>query len=184
MGSAVSLQRELDRICESSDTSSREGLSYLLRGATSALLKHQQYWISGHSSVITSYSPERAEEQFDELSTAERNKFDDETLVNVNNHKIKITMETIATGTINEYIVVTILVEAMRKILIPVINGNEDLTQALELLKSFPKARINAVEVLWTPQQENDTLPEEERDGRVAILGAYAFNPLRCFLTP
>ncbi|KAJ4828207.1 hypothetical protein Tsubulata_040702 [Turnera subulata] len=148
MGSAVSLQRDLDRICESSDTSSREGLSYLLRGATSALLKHQQYWISGHSSVITSYSPERAEEQFDELSTAERNKFDDETLVNVNNHKIKITMEKIATGTINEYIVVTILVEAMSKILIPVINGNEDLTQALELLKSFPKARIN-VSIKW-----------------------------------
>ncbi|KAJ4828205.1 hypothetical protein Tsubulata_040698 [Turnera subulata] len=162
-GSAVTLQRDLDRICKSSNTSSREGLSRLLRETTSALLKHQNYWISGHLYMTITEYPEWARAHFKELSTAERKKFDKETLVNLNNQKHRIfATDRIATGVINEYIVVTILVKAWSRRSIPVINGHEDLKNALGSLQFYDRSCISAVQVLWTPQQENDILPESE----------------------
>jgi uncharacterized membrane protein len=62
----------------------------------------------------------------------------------------------------NEYIVVTILVAAEGEYKLPTINSNADLKDALRKLGSIPVDSIQAVEVLWTPQDENDTLSERE----------------------
>ncbi|THG18190.1 hypothetical protein TEA_026043 [Camellia sinensis var. sinensis] len=45
---------------------------------------------------------------------------------------------------------------------LPAINGSADLKEALQKLASIPASRTLAVEVLWTPQNENDTLSERE----------------------
>lgn len=163
LGLARSLQRDLNRIAEIGDTSSSEGLRYILTETTLALLRHPDYCISGYSSVDIKGSMEDGEKRFNQLSIEERGKFDEETLVNVNNIRKQSTATGGRTnGFSNEYIVITILVAAEGLHKLPAINGSGDLKEALQKIGSIPSSRLLAVEVLWTPQNENDTLSERE----------------------
>lgn len=162
LGMARSLQKDLNRIAEVADTSTPEGLSYVLTETTLALLRQPDFCISGYSSVDVKRSIEDGEKRFNQLSIEERGKFDEETLVNVNNIKRKGTRSQRANGFSNEYIVITILVAAEGVTKLPAINSSADLKEALQKLASIPSRRTMAVEVLWTPQNENDTLSERE----------------------
>lgn len=162
LGMGRALQRDLNRIAETADTSTPAGLSYVLTETTLALLRHPDYCISGYSSVDIKRSMEDGEKRFNQLSIEERGKFDEETLVNVNNIKRQSTTSQRASGFSNEYIVITILVAAEGVHKMPAINGGRDLKEALQKLGSIPSSKILAVEVLWTPQNENDTLSERE----------------------
>uniref|UniRef100_A0A7C8YYP4 Uncharacterized protein n=1 Tax=Opuntia streptacantha TaxID=393608 RepID=A0A7C8YYP4_OPUST len=162
LGMARSLQSDLNRIAESADTSTPEGLSYVLTETVLALLRHPDYCISAYSSVDVKRSIEEGEKRFNQLSIEERGKFDEETLVNVNNIKRQSTKTMRSTGFSNEYIVITILVAAEGVHKLPAITNSLDLKEALQKLASIPSKKIMAVEVLWTPQNENDTLTERE----------------------
>ncbi|KAK6243221.1 hypothetical protein QUC31_009630 [Theobroma cacao] len=162
LGMGRSLQKDLNRIAEVADTSTSEGLSFVLTETTLALLRHPDYCISGYSSVDAKRSIDDGEKRFNQLSIEERGKFDEETLVNVNNIKRQSTTSRKASGFSNEYIVITILVAAEGLHKLPPINGSRDLKEALQKLASIPTSKILAVEVLWTPQNENDTLSERE----------------------
>nr|XP_023904150.1 uncharacterized protein LOC112015917 [Quercus suber] len=162
LGMGRSLQMDLNRIAETADTSSSSGLSFVLTETTLALLRHPSYCISGYSAVDIKRSMEDGEKRFNQLSIEERGKFDEETLVNVNNIKKQSTSSQRANGFSNEYIVITILVAAEGVHKLPTINGSGDLKEALQKLGSIPSSKILAVEVLWTPQNENDTLSERE----------------------
>ncbi|XP_020100316.1 uncharacterized protein LOC109718470 [Ananas comosus] len=162
LGMARSFQRELDRIAESADTSTPEGLNYVLQETVLALLRHPDCCISAYSYVDVKRSIESGEKRFSQLSIEERGKFDEETLVNVNSIKRHKTTSQKASGFSNEYIVVTILVAAEGVHKLPVINSSADLKEALQKLGSIPPSKTLAVEVLWTPQNENDTLSERE----------------------
>ncbi|KAG6618200.1 hypothetical protein I3842_Q120300 [Carya illinoinensis] len=162
LGMGRSLQRDLNRIAETADTSSSAGLSYVLTETTLALLRHPDYCISGYSFVELKRSMEDGEKRFNQLSIEERGKFDEETLINVNNIKKQSTGNQRSNGFRNEYIVITILVAAEGVHKLPTINGSGDLKEALQKLGSIPSSKILAVEVLWTPQNENDTLSERE----------------------
>ncbi|XP_027349783.1 uncharacterized protein LOC113861272 [Abrus precatorius] len=162
LGMGRSLQRDLNRIAEVADTSTSEGLNYVLTETTLALLRHPDYCISAYSSVDIKRGMEDGEKRFNQLSIEERGKFDEETLVNVNNIKRQSTRSQRANGFSNEYIVITILAAAEGEHKLPSINGSRDLKEALQKLGSIPSSKLLAVEVLWTPQNENDTLSERE----------------------
>ncbi|XP_062005349.1 uncharacterized protein LOC133722473 [Rosa rugosa] len=162
LSTARTLQKDLDQIAETADTSTRKDLSRVLTEATAALLRHPHHCISGYSSVAPKESVKDAQKCFNQVSLEERAKFDEETLVNVNNIKRKSTTK-IPKGLQNQYIVVTVLVGVkglMHKF--PTINDNSDLNEALQNLRSIPSRDLLAVRVLWTPQQENGTLSEQE----------------------
>jgi hypothetical protein len=78
------------------------------------------------------------EERFNQLSLEERGKFDEETLVNVNNLRRRMMAAPKADRFNNEYIVVTILVAAEGEYKLPTINSNADLKDALRKLGSIP----------------------------------------------
>jgi uncharacterized membrane protein len=162
LGLGRTLQQDFNRLAESSDTSTPEGLSYVLTEATLALLRHPDYCISCYSSVDVKPSIEKGEKRFNQLSIEERGKFDEETLVNVNSIKRQSSKIRKASGFSNEYIVVTILMAAEGIHKLPPINGTTDLKEALLKLGSIPRNKIMAVEVLWTPQNEADALSERE----------------------
>uniref|UniRef100_A0A0D6QSM4 DUF1517 domain-containing protein n=1 Tax=Araucaria cunninghamii TaxID=56994 RepID=A0A0D6QSM4_ARACU len=164
LGMARSLQRDLDRIAETADTSTPKGLNYVLTETALALLRHPDFCVSGYSLADIKRSMEGGEERFNQLSIEERGKFDEETLVNVNSmwkrqqSRIKQRSDAFA----NEYIVVTIIVAAEGEHKLPTINSSADLREALKKLGSIPSHQTLAVEVLWTPQNEYDTLNERE----------------------
>ncbi|XP_076907469.1 FLUCTUATING-LIGHT-ACCLIMATION protein 1, chloroplastic-like [Bidens hawaiensis] len=162
LGMGRTLQRDLNRIAEAADTSTPEGLSFVLQETTLALLRHPDYCISGYSSAEVKRSVEEGEKRFNQLSIEERGKFDEETLVNVNNIRKQSATSQRSNGFRNEYIVITIIVAAGGVHKLPPINNSAQLKEALQKLASIPSSRIMAVEVLWTPQNENDTLTERE----------------------
>ncbi|KAF3323192.1 hypothetical protein FCM35_KLT11923 [Carex littledalei] len=162
LGMARSFQRDLDQLAEKANTSTPAGLSFVLTETTLALLRHPDCCISAYSSVDIKRSVEGGEKRFNQLSIEERGKFDEETLVNVNNIKRHKSLSQRSSSFSNEYIVITILVAAEGVHKLPVINSSSDLKVALQKLGSIPSSKIMAVEVLWTPQNESDTLSERE----------------------
>ncbi|CAM6023983.1 unnamed protein product [Sphagnum balticum] len=162
LGMARTLQAELDQIAEHADTTTRKGLHYILTEACLALLRHPDYCTSGLCKCDVKDTQNDTEEQFNQLSLEERGKFDEETLVNFNSLRRHVMAGSKGTQFHNEYIVVTILVAAEGEHKLPTIKTIADLKEALQKLGSIPADSIQAVEVLWTPQDENDTLSERE----------------------
>ncbi|GKB31534.1 trans-2-enoyl-CoA reductase, partial [Tanacetum coccineum] len=68
LGMGRSLQRDLNRIAEAADTSTPEGLSFVLQETTLSLLRHPDYCISGYSFVDVKRSVEEGEKRFNQLS--------------------------------------------------------------------------------------------------------------------
>ncbi|GJY91924.1 myelin-associated oligodendrocyte basic protein isoform 1 [Tanacetum coccineum] len=191
LGTAKSLQKDLDQMAELADTSNSAGLSSVLQEATLILLRHSDYCISGYSSADKKRSVDECEELFNKLTIQERGKFDEETLVNVNNIRKKNATSQRSNGVCNEYIVmdglrngsnwvkgqqvemghsqpgtplvpVTIVAAVFGLYGLPDVKTTAELKTALEKMASIPSSKIMAAEVLWTPQKENDTLSERE----------------------
>jgi uncharacterized membrane protein len=170
LASARSLQEDLNRIATTADTGSTEGLSLVLQETTLSLLRHPEYWIyAGAESQQARL--EAAESQFNRLALAERSKFSEETLSNVNNQLRQAATrgELPGAGSLaqlpenpGEYIVVTLLVATQGKLQLPAINSSQDLRRALGQMGAVPSEQLLALEVLWTPQAEGDTLSAED----------------------
>ncbi|KAJ4825531.1 hypothetical protein Tsubulata_033523 [Turnera subulata] len=164
LGKARSLQTELNQIAKTTNTSSSFGWYLILRATISALLRNSHDFISYYSFVKHYDSTGSAEDTFQGLAAKERAKFDIVSLVNLNNVKIQREVIPQASKDGKDYIVVTILVAASRRCKIPRIKSKDGLKKALESLNSnikFPSDLLG-VEVLWTPQNEEDTLSEKE----------------------
>ncbi|XP_065863317.1 FLUCTUATING-LIGHT-ACCLIMATION protein 1, chloroplastic-like [Euphorbia lathyris] len=160
-GNARSLKKELNEIAKTADSSSAKGWQLILTETVTALLRHPQYYISGYSSVKQHWNVESVEKSFRELSNEERGKIDLESLVNVNNVKRRRTVIPEASKIGKDYIVVTILVAAKGSYKVPLVKSIDDLKDALRSL-SISSSNLQAVEVLWTPQDEDDTLSADE----------------------
>lgn len=171
LAEARELQSDLNAIARKADTSSTAGLSEVLQEATLALLRHPEYWVYAGSNVQQTRL-EAAESQFNRLLIAERSKFSGETLSNVNNQLKQASSSSLTVaekaGALaeqagpGEYIVVTLLVGSQGKLQLPKVNNSDDLRQALQQLGGVSSDRLLALEVLWTPQAENEVLTTED----------------------
>lgn len=171
LSEARSLQVDLDRIARTADTSTSEGLTQVLQETTLSLMRHPEYWIYAGSETQQTRL-EAAETQFNRLALAERSKFAEETLSNVNNQLRGADRASLpaAKGQLvktdlsspGEYIVVTVLAATQGKLQIPAVNSTEDLRRALGQIGAIPSEQLLAVEILWTPQAEGDTLSSDD----------------------
>lgn len=162
LATAKQLQRDLIRLAEQSDTSTPEGLTRLNQEVTLALLRNPEYWVYAKSDA-QELPRLQAESQFNRLALAERTKYTDE-----------VVSKTGSTGLVQkkfdgenpdevaEYIVVTLLVateDGAPRLLN--VRSSDDLRQALTILGSLSSEQIVAVEVVWSPADENDTLTSD-----------------------
>jgi uncharacterized membrane protein len=168
LAQARDLQPELDEIALRADTNSAEGRAQVLQEATLALLRHPEYWVYG-AAQSQQTALEAAEAKFNQLALAERSKFTEETLSNVNNQLRQAAPKASLPGSSGElanqpgeYIVVTVVVGTEGKLELPAINSSDDLRQALRQIGSISSERLLALEVLWTPQAEGDTLSTDD----------------------
>lgn len=169
-GKAHSLQRDLNNLAGAGDTSEKKGFHIILTESIVALLRHQNYWISGYSSVKQKRGVEAVEKEFRQLLAEEREKFEIESLVNVDNIKVQRTLIPKDNKLRKDYIVVTLVVAVKGTPNLPPIRSTEDLRKALYHLNSITSRETLAVEVLWTPQVEHDTLSEDELLEKYPIL--------------
>lgn len=174
LASARNLQPELNHIAETADTNSPEGRAEILQEASLALLRHPEYWVYAGGGTKQARL-NSAEAEFNRLALAERSKFSGETLSNVNNQLKATAPKDVlpAAGELDnptrlftegpgEYIIVTLLAATLGKFQIPAINNSDDLRQALRQIGSIPSDNLLAIEVLWTPQAEGDTLTSDD----------------------
>ena len=177
LANARGLQAELDRIAETADTNSAEGRTEVLQETSLALLRHPEYWVyAGGSSQQARLAS--AEAQFNRLALAERSKFTEETLSNVNNQlkaanpkgalpvseqggQVDNPTQLITDGP-GEYVIVTLLAATLGNLPLPTITNSNDLRQALRQIGSISGDKLLAIEVLWTPQAEGDTLTSDD----------------------
>ncbi|CAI5500242.1 unnamed protein product [Closterium sp. Naga37s-1] len=158
LGTARKLQRDLDQMASRADTGSQEGLHSILQETVLALLRNPDYCIYGFSTSETANDSYGGEAAFNRLSMGERSKFKEETLVNVGDVRKRSEREPSEHRMNSEYIVVTILAATEGTFVLPEVKSNADLREALTILGSIPADELQAVEVLWTPQNEEDTL--------------------------
>lgn len=173
LSSARGLQADLQRLGETANTGSTEGLTQVLQETTLSLLRHPEYWVYG-GTEMNQAGLSAAEAQFNRLALSERSKFAEETLSNVNNQLRQASAKAAIAGAEaggvltqseqqpGEYIVVTLLVAAQGNLKLPTINTSDDLRQAISQVGAVSSDQLLALEVLWTPQMEGDTLSSDD----------------------
>jgi uncharacterized membrane protein len=158
LSSARDLQRDLERIASRADTSTSSGLHYVLQETVLSLLRNPDYAVYGFGKSGVERSADDAEARFNKLSLEERGKFERETRVNVSGRRSTGTTglaRTVLTP-VSELIVVTILVATEGRLRLPKVTDRESLIDALTTLGGLPASTVLAVEVLWTPEEEDD----------------------------
>ncbi|MFM9266691.1 DUF1517 domain-containing protein [Tychonema sp. BBK16] len=169
------LQSELDGLAKTVNTDTATGRAQVLQESTLALLRHPEYWVyAGAESQQTRL--EAAESKFNQFSLAERSKFSEETLSNFNNQiRQSGSNQTLSSAPVNgalvaddltqapgEYIVVTVIVGTQGKLQLPTVKNSEDLRVALRQIGGVSSEQLLAIEVLWTPQANGDTLTADD----------------------
>jgi uncharacterized membrane protein len=159
LASARELQTELDQLALTADTSSASGRAMVAQEASLALLRHPEYWVYGATQGQQG-ALEAAEAKFNQLSLTERSKFTEETLSNVDSMLRQTEQKVLPAENqeSGEYIIATVIVGVYGKLNLPTINSSDDLRQALQQIGSISSDRLLAIEVLWTPQAQGDTL--------------------------
>ncbi len=175
LAEARGLQAELDSLARTANTDTAVGRAQVLQESTLAMLRHPEYWVyAGAESMQTRL--EAAEAKFNQFSLAERSKFTEETLSNYNNQLRQAGSSNILPGlqengalvasdlnsAPGEFIVVTVIVGTQSKLQLPSVKNSEDLRQALRQIGGVSSEQLLAVEVLWTPQANGDTLTADD----------------------
>ncbi|MDJ0843272.1 DUF1517 domain-containing protein [Crocosphaera sp.] len=163
------LQTELDELAQTADTNTASGRATVLQEASLALLRHPEYWVSGLTETNTT-GIDAAEAKFNQLALAERSKFSAETLSNVNNQLREGSPTQLLEGKgdlskfteTGEYIVASIIVGVQGKLDLPQINEVNHLQRALQQIAAMGSDRLLAIEILWTPQAQGDTLSRDD----------------------
>ncbi|PSF36830.1 hypothetical protein C7H19_12755 [Aphanothece hegewaldii CCALA 016] len=170
LSSARYLQKELNQIAQTADTSSATGRAELLQESTLALLRHPEYWIYGATDSAQA-ALNSAEAKFNQWSLAERSKYRAETLSNMNNQLKQASQNALlgAGGELvhidednGEYIIATIIVGVEGRLELPPVRDSQDLQTVVRQLGSIGSDRLLAVEVLWSPQAEGDVLTKDD----------------------
>ncbi len=164
LASAKALQEDLRQLAKSADTTTPEGLQKLLQETTLALLRQPDLWV--YSNVESGTIPfTSAEATFNRLSMTERSKLQAEVTSNFSGQIRTDLGENMNAGeadATNEYIVVTLLIASKGRINLHKTNTTQHLSENLRLIGSTSSSDLIALEVIWQPEGQGDSLSAEE----------------------
>jgi uncharacterized membrane protein len=164
LASAKEIQVKLRELAISSNTSTSSGLQKVLQDTTLELLRKPELWV--YSNIETGSVPfSSAESTFNRISITERSKLKAELTSNYSGQISTSTNSESNPGdsdSTNEYIAITILVASKKDLRLSSSANNEQITEALRLLGSISSNDLIALEVIWQPDGEGETLREEE----------------------
>ena len=164
LASAKDIQVKLRELASSSNTSTPSGLQRILQDTTLALLRKPELWV--YSNIETGTVPfASAESTFNRISITERSKLKAELTSNYSGQISSSFINESNPGDsdpTNEYIAITILVATKIKLSLDNSASNEIITEALRILGSISSNDLIALEVIWQPEGEGETLREEE----------------------
>ncbi|PNY09585.1 hypothetical protein L195_g006139 [Trifolium pratense] len=164
------LQRKLNSIGGTADTIFKSGLNRVLKEVVKSLLEHHDHCHFAYLYAKYDHLEKHSRPRFRGFLETVIGKFDknDETFVNVDGVKYRKEPVGKVNSIDNEYSVVTLLVLVDGEYLIPSLKGHSkrvnkgDVKTALQTIYSIPRSNLEAVEVLWTPQMENDVVSKQD----------------------
>lgn len=160
------LQAHLDRMAKSGQTSSQAGLANLLRETVLSLRRCELSWLYCSIANYHPMSPAMAEGIFRQLGVDARSKFQEELVRNVDGQKsTRDASEMRARPEEGEgVVVITLIVAAKREILD--VTAVDDATRIKALLDDLIAVAnphsLAAMEVVWSPAEENDRMSTAE----------------------
>jgi len=161
LGLAKALKVDLDSIASKVDTSDPRGLHMLLQETVLALLRNPDYYVYGAATTEQAGDNDDAERAFNRMSMEERSKFREETFSNVGGITRRRQFSTRDNG-VNELLVVTMVVAAEGDLRLPPIRTAADVRTTLNILGGLAPSKVIAMELLWTPQADNDFYTRDE----------------------
>jgi len=164
LASAKDIQVNLRELAATSNTSTTSGLQKVLQDTTISLLRKPELWV--YSNIETGSVPfASAESTFNRISITERSKLKSELTSNYSG-QISTSKNTESkpgdSDRTNEYIAITILVATKKDLRLSNSANSELINQALSLLGAISSKDLIALEVIWQPEGEGETLREEE----------------------
>lgn len=169
------LQKLLNEWGETADTATPEGLFSLLQQVAQGLLDYSRYWTHVLASSKTVNGYEEAEEVFNAWSLRERGKFSAETLTNVDGVITKRSPVPPSVEDTPAYIVVTLILgtEGDRPLFSEIYSASA-LRDVLDDIRLMQPLYLLVFEMLWSPQNLDDSLTEAERAIEYAEMAAIA----------
>jgi uncharacterized membrane protein len=158
------VQSALQRLAETGDTSSPQGLANLLRETVLALRRSEMSWLYiGHQN-LGPMSPQDAEAQFNQLATTARSAFQHE-LVRGAHGQVHTQQgpEQQAQSTDGEGTVVVHLIVAAYRPMQPLDNPDANqIRMALDNRAALTADQLGALEVVWSPAADDDRMSTAE----------------------
>lgn len=160
------IQRELEELALKARTDTPEGLAELLQAVTVVLSRSPEYWRYGLFEVHRAKTLDEAEGLFREVVALERAKLSQETLVNVEGRVERRALKRLEGEALKEaggFIVVTVIVAVKRRVFDSIGKpSREDIQRILKKLGGLIAPHLLGLEVLWSPEDPEDVLSEEE----------------------
>ena len=164
LASAKEIQLKLRELASSSNTSTSSDLQRILQDTTLSLLRKPELWV--YSNTETGSIPfASAESTFNRISITERSKLKAELTSNYSGQISTSTNNESNPGDsdpTNEYIAITILVATKKDLKLKNSANIELITESLRILGSISSQDLIALEIIWQPEGEGETLREEE----------------------
>lgn len=164
LASAKELQENLRELANNANTSTSEGLQYVLQETTLSLLRQPELWVyanieSGRVPFIS------AETTFNRLSLSERSKLREETTSNFSGKIVHAQSNERPQGEAaltSEFIAITILIASKNQPAINTSINNDQLQENLKILGAISSNDLTALEVIWQPEGKGESLSSEE----------------------
>jgi uncharacterized membrane protein len=164
LSTARSLQRELQTYANSASTDTVVGLASALQDVAMALMRHRDYWRYGVVQVQPSSTLDDAERAFNRVVSQERSKLSEELTVNVDGVRRQAARsERAPSNEVGQYLVVTLIVAtAYPEFTAYQTPSAKDIEATLQRLGTLLTSDLLAFEVIWSPENPDDVLTEDE----------------------
>ena len=159
------LQERLSHLARSGDTGTPEGLARLAREVARELRKAETSWLYAAVLNATPASPQVAEETFRRAADDARARFRHEVIRNADgSRKVATGPEVKARAEEGEgVVVITLLVAARRELLdLTEVTNADQVKQLLAQFVALDAESLCALEVIWSPAQEDDRMSTAE----------------------
>jgi uncharacterized membrane protein len=164
LSTARSLQRELQTFANNATTDTMAGLGAALQDAVMALMRHSDYWRYGIVQVQHAGTLDDAERTFNQVVNHERAKLSEELTVNIDGMRRQASMSAHPpSDEVGRYLVVTLIVATgYPEFTAYPTPSPKDLESTLQRLATLLTSDLLALEVIWAPENPDDSLTEDE----------------------
>jgi uncharacterized membrane protein len=175
LSTARSLQRELQTYANTAGTDTAAGLASALQDAVMALMRHSDYWRYGVVQVQPAATLDDAERTFNQVVSQERAKLSEELTVNVDGVRRQASRsESAPSKDVGQYLVVTLIVATgYPEFTAYQTPSPKDIEGTLQRFSTLLTSDLLAFEVIWSPENPDDSLTEDELIAEYPVLSSF-----------